>query len=65
MADRRLTDQEVKAMRRAGISVPESDEEVARLLAEGEASGEPSDLREAFDRVRESLRREARSRKSA
>jgi hypothetical protein len=63
--DRELTDEEVKLLRAANISVPESDEELMEILAAAKRRGGRTSLDETIKEVQESLARKPRASKSA
>ena len=55
MKDERIPDEEVERMRAAGILVPETMEEVRKLLEEAENDPERIGLHEAFRQLRARL----------
>ena len=65
MDNSRMSDEEAKRMRAAGIPVPESLEEVRKLLEEGERSGPGIPMEDAFREIRRRLKARIKARQHA
>jgi len=65
MDNSRMSDEEAKRMRAAGIPVPESLEEVRKLLEEGERSGPAIPMEDAFREIRRRLKARIKARQHA
>ena len=65
MGNQRLSDEEVKRLRAAGIPVPETVEDMRKLLEEGERSGPAIPVEEAFREIRKQLRARLKARQHA
>jgi hypothetical protein len=65
MGNQRMSDEEVKRMRAAGIAVPETLEEVRKLLEEGERSGPGIPIDEAHREIRKQLKARLKARRHA
>ncbi|MGD0091831.1 MAG: hypothetical protein ABSE73_18105 [Planctomycetota bacterium] len=65
MGNQRMSDEEVKRLRAAGIPVPETLDDMRKLLEEGERSGPAIPAEEAFRKIRRQLRARLRARQHA
>lgn len=65
MGNRRMSDEEAKRLRVAGIPVPETVEEMRKLLEEGERSGPAIPAEEAFRKIRRQLKARLKARQHA
>jgi len=56
MGNQRMSDEEAKRLRAAGIPVPETLDDMRKLLEEGERSGPAIPMEEAHREIRKRLR---------